>query len=252
MHRKQYKHNGGFHMIFRMAKKIKKAIEWRWAKSNSNRFTIWLRKKGCKIGDGVQWHGLRDISIDTTRPSLIEIGNDVCFTRGCSIITHGYDWFVLRNLYDEILCSSGKVTVGNNVFLGMWVLILRGVTVGNNCIIGAHSVVNKDIPANSVAVGNPAKVICTIEEYYQKRKARYVDEAKAYARSIAENLGRPPVPADFWEEFPLFMKAGEPMDGVPVRQQLGPSYDRYIQSHQPLYSSFQTFLVDAGVELGGD
>jgi hypothetical protein len=94
-------------MIVRLYKKIKNALEYRWAKSNGTRYTNWLRKKGCKVGDGVQWYGLKDISIDVTRPSLIEIGNNVCFTRGNTILTHGFDWFVLRNLYNEIIASSG-------------------------------------------------------------------------------------------------------------------------------------------------
>lgn len=54
--------------------------------------------------------------------------------------------------------------------------MLKGVTIGDNCIIGYGSTVMKDIPANSVAVGTPTKVICTIEEYFNKRKQVYVNE----------------------------------------------------------------------------
>lgn len=234
-------------MLLQLANAVINACEWRWAKSSSVRYTKWLRKKGCKVGEGVQWHGLRDISVDTTRPSLIEIGSNVCFTRGCAILTHGYDWFVLRNLYGEIISSSGKVVIGNNVFLGTWTVILKGVTIGDNCILGARSVVDKDIPSNSVAVGCPARVVYSIEEYYQKRRSEYIDEAKAYARSIKDNLGRDPVPADFWEEFPLFMKAGETLKGVPVQRQLGPAYEQFLRSHKPVYDSFTQFLDAAGV-----
>lgn len=230
-----------------MLKRIVKAFGYRWARSSNERFTLWLRKKGCKVGKNVEWHGLRDISIDTTRPSLVEIGNDVCFTRGCTILTHGYDWMVLRNLYDEIISSSGKVKIGNNVFIGTWTTVLKGVTIGDNCIIGACTLVNKDVPSNSVAAGNPVKVICSVEEYHERRKQLYVDEAKAYARSIEKNLGRIPVPEDFWEEFPLFMKGDEEMDGVPVRRQLGHSYENFKKKHKPQYESFLAFLADAGI-----
>ena len=51
------------------------------------------------------------------------------------------------------------VTIGNNVWIGGSVTILAGVTIGDNCTIGAGSVVTRDIPANSVAVGNPARVV---------------------------------------------------------------------------------------------
>lgn len=54
------------------------------------------------------------------------------------------------------------VTVGDNVWIGGNVTIAPGVTIGDNCVIGAGSVVVKDIPSNSVAVGNPCKVIRTI------------------------------------------------------------------------------------------
>ncbi len=54
------------------------------------------------------------------------------------------------------------VTIGNDVWIGGNVTILPGVTIGDNCTIGAGSVVTHDIPANSIAVGNPARVIKTV------------------------------------------------------------------------------------------
>jgi hypothetical protein len=57
-----------------------------------------------------------------------------------------------------------------------------------------------------------------------------------------------PIPSDFWEEFPLFMKADETLDGIPVKRQLGPSYDRYIKKQQPSYDCFDAFLKDAGIK----
>ncbi len=56
------------------------------------------------------------------------------------------------------------ITVGNNVWLGGNVTVLGGVSIGDNCVIGAGSVVTKDIPANSVAVGNPCKVVKVLSE----------------------------------------------------------------------------------------
>lgn len=51
------------------------------------------------------------------------------------------------------------VTIGDNVWICAGVIVLPGVTIGSNCVIGAGSVVTKDIPPNSLAVGNPCKVI---------------------------------------------------------------------------------------------
>lgn len=63
-----------------------------------------------------------------------------------------------RSLYTR------PVSIGNNVWIGENVCILPGVKVGDGCIIGANSVVNKDIPQNSIAVGSPARVIKKFDE----------------------------------------------------------------------------------------
>ena len=62
----------------------------------------------------------------------------------------------------------GKIRVGNNTHIGWNAIIMPGVTIGSNCIIGCGAVVTKDIPDNSVAAGVPARVIETIDEYYEK------------------------------------------------------------------------------------
>lgn len=65
----------------------------------------------------------------------------------------------------RLTTEYGKpIHIGHHVWLGGNVCVLPGVTIGDNCVIGAGSVVNKDIPANSVAVGNPCKVIKQIHE----------------------------------------------------------------------------------------
>jgi maltose O-acetyltransferase len=52
-----------------------------------------------------------------------------------------------------------KITIGNNCWIGAHVCVLAGVNIGRNCLIGAGSIVTKNIPSNSIAVGNPAKVV---------------------------------------------------------------------------------------------
>ncbi len=87
----------------------------------------------------------------------VRIGKNVLIAPGVHIYaaTHPVD--------PEIRLSQqecGKpVTIGNNVWIGGCAIICPGVTVGDNCTVGAGSVVTKDIPANSVAVGNPCRVI---------------------------------------------------------------------------------------------
>ncbi|HET6151785.1 MAG TPA: sugar O-acetyltransferase [Marmoricola sp.] len=55
--------------------------------------------------------------------------------------------------------AAGPIKIGANVWIGGGAIVLAGVTIGDNAVIGAGAVVTKDVPANSVAVGNPARVI---------------------------------------------------------------------------------------------
>ena len=70
---------------------------------------------------------------------------------------------------------SLPITVGNDVWIGGGSIILPGVIIGNNCVIGAGSIVNKSIPANSVAVGNPCRVIRRLEPAVTFRPATVTD-----------------------------------------------------------------------------
>ena len=64
--------------------------------------------------------------------------------------------------------KTAPVTIGNRVFIGAGAMILPGVSIGDDVIIGAGSLVTKDIPLNSLAIGHPARVVSTLEEYLQK------------------------------------------------------------------------------------
>jgi len=69
----------------------------------------------------------------------------------------------IKDLEGKVSEVSKEVKIGNNVLIGNGTIILKGVNIGNDVVIGAGSVVTKDIPSNSLAVGNPAKVVKKIE-----------------------------------------------------------------------------------------
>lgn len=91
----------------------------------------------------------------------VKFGDNVFIAPNCSFYTAGHPLdFTTRN---KGLEYAKPITVGDNVWIGGNVVVLPGVTIGNNCVIGAGSVVTKDIPENSLAVGNPCRVIRKLE-----------------------------------------------------------------------------------------
>ena len=212
--------------------------------SNSKLYVTYLRKKGVTVGEGTTFFGRA--SIDLTRPSLVDIGRNCIFTENVRLFTHGFDWFVLREKFSEVLCSSGKVVIEDNVFVGAGTIILKGVRIGRDSIIGAGSVITHDIPPGSVAAGNPCSVIMGIDEYYCKRKKEYVNEAKVYARELYLKTGKIPTQKDFWEEFPIFLKRDGNWGKLPVRDYMGPALNNFMRS-KPVFSSFEEFLIASGI-----
>ena len=125
-------------------------------------------KKGYRIG--LECEIFKNVSFGS-EPYLISLGNKVKVTEGVQFITHDGGIHVLRNLsYCKNGDKFGQIKVGNNVFIGKESLVLPGVTIGNNCVIGARSVVSKDIPDNSIVAGVPTKLICDVQEYWNKNR----------------------------------------------------------------------------------
>lgn len=172
---------------------------------SSERYIKTLRKKGCIIGENTTIYEPQDTVIDVTRPWMIEIGNNVEITTGCTILTHGYDWSVFRVLHGEIMGSSGKVTIGNNVFIGVNTTILKGSKIGNNVIIGANTLVNGTIPDNVVVVGNPMRIVSSVEDYYKKRMELQLKEAVEIYHCYCDRykVSTPPIEV-FYDFFGLF------------------------------------------------
>jgi len=221
-----------------------------YTRSTAERYEAYLRKKGIRIGKNIYWGNPKTINIDITRPCLVEIGDNVRLDTGLTILTHDFATYVFRLVYHDFVSATAKVTIGNNVYFGQKCTILKGVTIGDNCVIGLGSLITKDIPSNSVVAGSPAKVICTLEEYYQKRKSASIKEAQAYAREIQRYYNRKPVMEDFKEEFALFWspqliapRAFQDM----VKSQMGSAYAEFIVNNKPVYSSFEAFLDDCNL-----
>ncbi len=120
-------------------------------------------------------HGQRcsfmgEVIIDPGHCWLIKLGDDVTLAPRVHILAH--DASTKREIgYTRI----AKVTIGNNVFIGAGSIVLPGVKIGDNVIVGAGSVVANDIPSNSVAAGNPCRVMTTYQEYIARKKCELED-----------------------------------------------------------------------------
>jgi len=119
---------------------------------------------GVVIGENCKFQF--DVVIDFSHFWLIEIGDNVTLAPRVHILAHDASTFNYFG-YTKI----GKVRIEDNVFIGANSIILPGVSIGENAIIGAGSLVNKNVPANSIAAGNPAKVIGDLSSFLARTKA---------------------------------------------------------------------------------
>lgn len=169
--------------------------------------------------------------LDDTRPYLLSIGDNTNITHGVSILTHDFSKCVLRQVYGQWIGEGAETVIGNNCFIGVNSTILMGTHIGNNTIIGAGSVVHGIIPDNVVAAGNPAKVICSLEEHYQKRKEKTVTEAQNCAKAFYRSFGKKPTEKDMayfrFLFLPVEARRSKETDPLPP---VWESFDEFLQS----------------------
>ena len=121
----------------------------------------YLLSHGMKVGTNS--HIFSDATIDHIYPHLISIGNNVTISTNVTILVHDASTNVVG-----VGTKLGRVTIGNNVFVGTGTIILCNTQIGNNVVIGAGSVVTHDLPDNAVYAGSPAKRVCSIEDYRER------------------------------------------------------------------------------------
>lgn len=114
---------------------------------------------------GKNFERLNNVLIDDSHAWLISIGHNVTLAPRVHILAHDASTKKFIG-YTKI----GRVSIGDNVFIGAGSVVLPGVSIGNNVVIGANSTVAKDIPDNVVAAGTPAVMVCPIEEYINKHE----------------------------------------------------------------------------------
>lgn len=125
-----------------------------------------------QVSTSLYKHGLNfrcNSHIDSLNPQFIEIGDNFISAPGSIITAHDASCFIHTKKY-----RVERVKIGNNVFLGANSVVLPGVVIGDNVIIGAGAIVNRSLSSNSVYAGNPAKYICSLDEYLKRCEERNV------------------------------------------------------------------------------
>lgn len=139
--------------------------------------------KNCLVYRSMEW---------PSEPYLITIGNHVQLTRGVAIHTHGGGNIIRRKIAD--FDSFGKVVIKDWAYIGAHAQIMPGVTIGEGAMVAAGSIVTKSVPDGMVVAGNPAKVICSVNDYLQrnlkynlKTKGKSIKEKKRYLLSLNDD-----------------------------------------------------------------
>lgn len=162
-------------------------------KYSSDAYIAYLKKNGCKIGSGTYFFNPKTTTMDLNRKDYITIGKNCRIADKVSFIAHDYSWEIIAHIYGKIVPNAGKeINIGDNVFIGYGSTILKGVNIGNNVIIGAETVVSKDIPSNSVCAGNPVRIICSMQQYYEKLEKNQLENIILEAKHFFNKHGRLP------------------------------------------------------------
>lgn len=119
-----------------------------------------FRQQGATIGTNCRIY----IKALAGEPYFVKIGNHVTIAAEVRLLTHDGAVWVGRGK-NQTINNFGTIEIKDNCFIGTRAIILPNKTIGPNSIVGAGAVVTKDVPPNAVVAGNPAKYICTVDEY---------------------------------------------------------------------------------------
>lgn len=131
-----------------------------------------LREMGMRIGENSRIYTLRI----PAEAYLIRVGNHCAIAPDVTFVTHNANT-IFQHKY-ESLTGFGSIDIKDYSYIGVNATIMPNVTIGPNSVVGACSVVTKDVPPETVVAGNPARVVCTLDEYEEKCREQHLDVPK--------------------------------------------------------------------------
>ncbi len=153
------------------------------SRGQMSRLCTWPNETGGRGKIDIGSHTLLTPGLQIVSAEHVSIGDNVMIAS--RVYISDADW---HDIYDRLASPGPRaaIDIGENVWLGEGVKVCKGVTIGANSVIGAGSVVTKDIPANVIAAGNPAKPLRKLdtERKMVKREAMFED-IKSYNKTMS-------------------------------------------------------------------
>ena len=162
------------------------AVGWykRFCNPGGEEWAAWLKRRG--ILHAIGEHCSIQTNVTFTDPAYTRLGHNVRLT-GCTLFGHDGSVNMLNRAYGLKLDRVGKIDIRDNVFVGHGAILLPGVTVGPNAIVAAGSVVNRDVPPNSIVAGVPARVVGELDRLVTR--LRDETERLPWAALLAQRSG---------------------------------------------------------------
>lgn len=153
-----------------------------------------MRRQGAKVGEFVQIVDKSNFLYEPWCANLIEIGNEVVIAAGVRFVSHDSSY---ANIFGSVPTKYGRIVIEDNVYIGVNAIILPGVRIGASSLIGAGTIINKNIPPRSIVVGNPCKIIGSIDDGLEKYKLNmqtnendfihFIDVGGSYGQILKEH-----------------------------------------------------------------
>jgi maltose O-acetyltransferase len=139
---------------------------------------VWLLRRANVDVNGFPLWISPTVFFDVGYPHAIAIGDRSVISESVKLLTHDFSLDRVSEergelAPDEELYRRAPVTVGARAFIGIGAIVMPGINIGDGAIVGAGSVVTDDVPPHTVVAGNPARILGTTEQIWDKRRSEF-------------------------------------------------------------------------------